>query len=207
MLMQDPNAIRAAVRRQLKAQRRQLSAMERTTRARQIAASLRRSRMLRPGQRIALYSPTAGEVQLDEIVAWARQLHCELYLPRIVSWRARRMRFVRWDEHTPLRRHRLGMTEPVTGVTRAARTLDLVLMPAVAVDRRGVRLGAGAGFYDRSFAHRRLMRWRRPRLVAVVYDFQYLLELPSHALDVPVDAVVTETGVQRFYSRIPGSFA
>ncbi|MET0660687.1 MAG: 5-formyltetrahydrofolate cyclo-ligase [Steroidobacteraceae bacterium] len=196
--MQDSNAIRAAVRRRLKKQRRELSSAERITRAKCIAASLRRARVIGRGQRIALYSATDGEVPLDEIARWARRLRCELYLPRIVNWTERRMRFVRWNEDTPLRRHRFGMVEPVCGAVVSTRELDLVLLPAVAIDRRGVRLGMGAGFYDRSFAHRRLTRWRRPRLIAVVYDFQRIPELPSHALDVPVDAVVSETGLQRF---------
>lgn len=206
--MQDPNTIRAAVRRRLKNQRRSLSSAERTERARRIATSLRRARALKPGQRIALYSPMGGEVPLDEIVAWALELHCELYLPRIVNWRTRSMRFVRWTNQSALRRHRFGMVEPTAGAAISMRALDLVLMPAVAVDQRGVRLGMGAGFYDRSFAHRRRTRWRRPHLIAVVYDFQRMHEaLPSHALDVPVDAVVSETGLQRFSTENYGRLA
>jgi 5-formyltetrahydrofolate cyclo-ligase len=140
-----------------------------------------------------------GEVQLDEIAKWARELHCELYLPRIVNWRTRCMRFVRWTERSIMRRHPFGMVEPIGSVLINVRALDLVLLPAVAVDQRGVRLGMGAGFYDRAFAHRRRTMWRRPRLIAVVYDFQRIaMALPSHPFDVPVDAVVSEAGLQRF---------
>ena len=198
--MQDSNTFRLNVRRRLKQQRRDLSRTERATRAKRIAASVRRARVIKPGQRIALYSAMGGEVPLDEIAAWARRLGCELYLPRIVNWTERRMRFVRWTQETALRRHRFGMVEPATGEVISTRELDLVLMPAVAIDRRGVRLGMGAGFYDRSFAHRRRTRWHRPRLIAVVYDFQLVPELPSHTLDVPVDAVVSEAGLQRFFT-------
>lgn len=205
--MQDLDAIRADVRRRLKLQRRHLSPAERAARAQRIAASLRRARILKPGNRVALYSPMSGEVPLDAIVEWARELRCELYLPRIVNFRERRMRFVRWNEQTVLRRHRFGMVEPVTGPTIGTRALDVVLMPAVGVDSRGVRLGMGAGFYDRSFAHRLRTQWRRPRLIAVVYDFQRVAELPSHAFDVPLDAVVSEADLQRFSTQKHGRLA
>lgn len=196
--MQDPIALRAALRRQFKAQRRELPIQQRAARSRRIAIALRRARLFQPGQRIAVYSPTAGEVLLAELVEWLRRLRCELYLPRIVDWRARRMRFVRWDEDSPLREHRLGMVEPIEGPQLGTRQLDLVLMPAVAIDARGHRLGMGAGFYDRSFAYRTKTAWRRPRLVAVVYDFQRIESLPAARFDVPVDAVVSERGLHWF---------
>lgn len=205
--MQDSNAIRAAVRRRLKRQRHALTLIDRTRRAARIAAALRHARALKRGQRIALYSPIGGEVPLDEVALWARRRGCELYLPRIVHWTQRRMRFVRWCEGTVLRRHRFGMSEPVAGAVISMRALDVVLLPALAIDRHGIRLGMGAGFYDRCFAHRRRTQWRRPRLIAVVYDFQRVADLPSHEHDVPVDAVVSESGLQRFSTKNHGRLA
>jgi 5-formyltetrahydrofolate cyclo-ligase len=196
--MQDSIGVRAALRRYMKAQRRQLDAADRERRARQIARALRRARILRPGRRVAVYSAIGGEVPLDPIVREARRIGCELYLPRIVSWRAHRMHFIRWDAATPLRPHRLGMVEPTRGAAVPARALDVVLLPALAVDARGIRLGMGAGFYDRSFAHRRRSKWLRPRLIAVVYDFQRVASIPAHSFDVPVDAVLSESGLRWF---------
>jgi 5-formyltetrahydrofolate cyclo-ligase len=203
--MQDPIAIRAALRRQLKLQRRQLPVREREARSRRIAAALRRAHLIKPRQRVALYSPTAGEVMLTDVVDWLRNLHCELFLPRIVSWRARRMRFAKWEVDSPLRTHRFGMHEPVARAAVSTLQLDVVLLPALAIDANGNRLGMGAGFYDRSFAHRRRSRWRRPRLIAVVYDFQRIDSLPAGRFDVPVDAVVSESGLHWFRSDHQGS--
>ncbi len=199
--MQDPHLIRTALRRRIKTQRRQLTSSERIQRSKRIAAALRGAGIGHAGQRIALYSPMGGEVLLDDVVRRLRELKCELFLPRIVSWRSRRMRFVRWDVDTRLRRHRFGMLEPVNGATTPAIKLDLVLVPAVAIDDSGMRLGMGGGFYDRSFAHRRRALWRRPRLIALVYDFQRVAEIPHQSLDVPVDAVVSESGVRWFGRR------
>jgi 5-formyltetrahydrofolate cyclo-ligase len=196
--MTDPIATRAALRRELKGKRRRMPPSVRRQQSHLIAVALNRSLTLRPRLHIGVYSPTAGEVELDEIVKRARGLRCDLYLPRIANWRTRRMLFVRWDAAKPLRPHRLGMTEPAAGRIISPRALDLVFVPAVAVDLRGMRLGAGGGFYDRAFAHRRALRWRRPRLIAVVYEFQRVSELPAYRWDVPVDAALSETGLHRF---------
>ena len=63
----------------------------------------------------------------------------------------------------------------------------MVLVPALAVDRRGVRLGRGRGFYDRSLA----VAEPAARLIAMVRDEELLDELPSEPHDVPMTHVIT----------------
>ena len=75
----------------------------------------------------------------------------------------------------------------------------LVLLPGLAVDRRGVRLGRGGGSYDRVLA--RLARGGGPdraRLVTLLYDAELLEDVPAEAHDRPVDAAVTPSGVHWF---------
>ena len=104
------------------------------------------------------------------------------------------MRFVEAGGHE--RANRLGIIEPQTSRTVGARWLDLVLVPLVGFDAHGMRLGMGAGFYDRAFAYRRWRRaWRGPKLVGVGYAFQQLPEIVAAAHDVRLDAVVTEKEV------------
>lgn len=90
----------------------------------------------------------------------------------------------------------LGVPEPV-GRTLGAAALaqaELVLVPAAAVDRRGVRLGWGRGYYDRALASLRA----RPHVFAVIHDDELLDEVPAEAHDVPVDGVVRPAGVTHF---------
>ena len=76
---------------------------------------------------------------------------------------------------------------------RAVRNLDLVLLPLVAVDANGTRLGTGAGFYDRCLQHLRAgRRWRRPKLIGLGYEFQRVAGLAARTWDVPLDALLTE---------------
>jgi 5-formyltetrahydrofolate cyclo-ligase len=84
---------------------------------------------------------------------------------------------------------RLG-PESVTGA-------DVVLLPGVAVDARGMRLGRGGGSYDRVLA--RLERaGAHPARVVLLYDTEVVARVPVEEHDRPVHAVVTPSGVRRF---------
>ncbi|MFR9790705.1 5-formyltetrahydrofolate cyclo-ligase [Streptomyces sp. MB22_4] len=73
---------------------------------------------------------------------------------------------------------------------------DVVLLPGLAVDARGMRLGRGGGSYDRVLA--RLERaGARPRLVVLLYDWEVVARVPEEEHDRPVHAVVTPSGVRR----------
>ncbi|MFF7354145.1 MULTISPECIES: 5-formyltetrahydrofolate cyclo-ligase [Streptomyces] len=79
----------------------------------------------------------------------------------------------------------------------AVTAADVVLLPGLAVDARGMRLGRGGGSYDRVLA--RLERaGARPRLVVLLYDTEVVAHVPAESHDKPVHAVVTPSGVRRF---------
>ncbi|MFG2324648.1 5-formyltetrahydrofolate cyclo-ligase [Streptomyces sp. NPDC048568] len=79
----------------------------------------------------------------------------------------------------------------------AVTEADVVLLPGVAVDGRGLRLGRGGGSYDRVLA--RLERsGARPALLVLLYDREVVAHVPGEPHDRPVDAVVTPSGVRRF---------
>ena len=70
--------------------------------------------------------------------------------------------------------------------------IDLILVPAIAIDRRGYRLGYGGGYYDRLRAD---PLWRKIPTLGIVFDFAYVDLLPIDPWDVPVDKVCTELGI------------
>ncbi|MFF7448454.1 MULTISPECIES: 5-formyltetrahydrofolate cyclo-ligase [unclassified Streptomyces] len=79
----------------------------------------------------------------------------------------------------------------------AVTAADVVLLPGLAVDARGMRLGRGGGSYDRVLA--RLERaGAHPALVVLLYDVEIVGSVPEEAHDRPVHAVVTPSGVRRF---------
>lgn len=74
---------------------------------------------------------------------------------------------------------------------------DVVLLPGLAVDGRGMRLGRGGGSYDRVLA-RLAAAGAHPALVVLLYDNEVVAQVPVEPHDHPVDAVVTPAGARRF---------
>ncbi|WP_435850705.1 5-formyltetrahydrofolate cyclo-ligase [Streptomyces tibetensis] len=94
---------------------------------------------------------------------------------------------------------RMALLEPVGERLGpdAVTTADAVLLPGLAVDARGMRLGRGGGSYDRVLA--RLERaGAHPALVVLLYDSEVVGHVPEEPHDRPVHAVVTPSGVRRF---------
>ena len=193
-----PSPDRSRLRAELRARRRAVPLQERASASRQFALILQRSQQLRPGRRIAVYIAHDSEADPSAIVRVARRNRCELYLPAIRDYRRRRMEFRRYPIGARLRPNRYGIDEPEreTSPRIAVRHLDLVLVPLVAVDPHGTRMGTGAGFYDRCLQHLRAGRsWRRPKLIGVGYEFQRVAQLAARTWDVPLDALLTEKGL------------
>ncbi len=143
---------------------------------------------------IAGYSPVPAEASA---LAWLRRKAREghtVILPtfegELLGWRA-------WDGEevlTPSGGAKFG-SEPtgesfgVEGLSRA----DLIITPAVAVDRSGTRLGHGKGYYDRALAHAR----PGTRVLTLIHESELLEEgaLPREPHDVPIPEVLTEAGL------------
>lgn len=135
---------------------------------------------------VASYMGHDGEIDpaallLDE--------HSEVALP--VTRSNVDLRFV--IPNGPLEPGPFGIRQPTTGRTVQPAELDLVLLPLVAVDLFGNRLGHGAGHYDRTFDFR--LRHSQPVLVGLAHRFQVLEYIQPSAWDVPVDLIITETGI------------
>ena len=191
-MTESADADRAA-RRRLRALRLSMPAAERAAAERAIAARLRRLGLARPGLRVAAYLAMPGEASLATFLAVAAG--ARVYLPRISSRRRRTLEFVELAPGAELRRGPYGILEPPAHGRRARMaTLDAVLVPLVAFDREGHRLGMGAGYYARALAPRRdrVRAYRRPKLVGIAYSCQELASITPRAWDVALDAVVTE---------------
>jgi 5-formyltetrahydrofolate cyclo-ligase len=97
----------------------------------------------------------------------------------------------------------LGVPEPVGEILNplAMDAVDLIIAPALAVDREGYRLGQGGGYYDRMLHSMA----RRPPVVAVVRESEIVSRVPREPTDIPVDGAVTPTSLVRFGPGFLGS--
>ncbi len=187
---------RGSLRRELRARRRALDPSAR----RRAAQTLARVVALHPffirARRIATYLACDGEIDPGPLVAraWACGRRC--YLPVLVDRPWPHLRFAPHLPETRFVTNRFGIPEP--DVPRRhllpARALDLLLLPLVAFDGRGNRLGMGGGYFDRTLAYQRGRKWRRPRLLGVAYAFQQVDALDAARWDVPLHGVATEQG-------------
>lgn len=195
---------KAAIRREIRAQRRQLSVGEQQLAAKQVLLQLRKISSFIIAQRLAVYLANDGELPLDKVVdhIWGRKK--QSYLPVLFGRKSRIMHFAHFHPKSRFKLNRYGIMEPAIKIRRQLKPqqLDLVLMPLVAFDSSGNRLGMGGGFYDKTFSYlRRRNSWRKPKLIGIAYDFQQVDALPDDPWDVPVDYIVTESKVMKVAKR------
>jgi 5-formyltetrahydrofolate cyclo-ligase len=147
-------------------------------------------------KRIGGYWANDGEVDLEPLLTELAYRHKKLALP--VVTRRGHMRFFRYQPGAPLIVNRYNIPEPARGAAFLnGRSLGLVLVPLVAFDEFGVRLGMGAGYYDRYLGS--LPAPLRPRIVGIAHEVQRSPDpLPCSTWDIPIDGVVTELGWQPF---------
>ncbi|HBB30312.1 MAG TPA: 5-formyltetrahydrofolate cyclo-ligase [Cyanobacteria bacterium UBA9273] len=93
----------------------------------------------------------------------------------------------------PTQKGAYGIVEPLPEAPLVEpNEVDLILVPAVACDVRGYRLGYGGGFYDRLLSSR---EWASKPTIGIVFEFAYLPELPIDSWDKPLQAVCTDKGL------------
>ncbi len=190
------------LRQQMRQARRQLSARQQATHASQLLRQIQALRAYRQGRSLACYLANDGEIDPHDIIEDAWKKRKSVYLPVLHPFK-NSLYFAPYHPASKLVRNRFGIDEPDCPPAhwRNARQLDLVLLPLVAFDPSGNRLGMGGGFYDRSLAHLRLFRrWRKPALIGLAHELQNVPHIERRAWDVPLQAIVTH---HRAYHRKP----
>lgn len=178
------------VRRSATALRSALQGAERA--AASAALSRHLSKTLNAHRPTALGSYSAYGSEADPAAATRlAQPRAKLYLPKVIT-RDGPLRFVAVNSQTQFRRSELGIDEPVDAATVSAASLQLLLIPLLAFDRQGTRLGHGGGYYDRSLAE---CAGDQPLRVGVAFSCQEWPQLPRRSWDQPLHIVVTEKEV------------
>jgi len=139
--------------------------------------------------RIALYLANDGELDTSSVEALCRNEGKQLFLPVIKV--NNELEFARWDTNVTLQVNRFGIPEPGADAERCcASALDIVILPLVAWDLQGGRLGMGAGFYDKALAG-----VSGPLLIGLAHTMQQVPCVPNEPWDVSMDFVVTDTAL------------
>ena len=143
-------------------------------------------------QHIALYHAVNGEINLSTLQEAYNGTQC-YYYPVICDNNT--LIFVAAHIDTLFHTNRFGIAEPILDKKpiKKPENLDIILLPLLAFDDKGHRLGMGGGFYDKTLAHCN----NPPLLIGVAYDCQQALQLDTDAWDIPMHLIITPTHTYR----------
>ena len=201
--MTDTQQARKSLRNDYRHWRRAVPRREAAIAARRMARQVFASAEFRRAKHIALYLACDGEIDTWTIVRKLWRLNKRCYLPIVHDGKTMRFYRLRQNAAVCLRRWSLPEPESTREPVNPAQ-IDLVLLPLVAFDDNGNRLGRGGGYYDRYLGklrrHRQstTTRTRRPALYGLAYDAQRCAQIPAAEWDVPLDGVFTERQTARF---------
>ena len=186
-LYEEKNALRAEARARLAA----LEPAEYRERSRQLFARLREMPALRFAKRALLFAPLPTEPDVDALWSWGAVAEKQCAYPRVEGMT---MRLYYVHGLAELEPTRWGLREPPQLGAREADVKDfnVILVPGLAFDARGARLGRGGGFYDRLLAG----RGPRTTVIGCCFAFQRAAKmLPVAPHDVTMDFVCTDEGL------------
>lgn len=143
---------------------------------------------LKPGAHVALFASLPSELPTAPLLEALERRRLEQVLPRVAGDELVFQRLPAGSTSADLVKSNFGVPEPAVDWPEVPlSSCALVIMPGLAFDRRGARLGYGRGFYDRAI--RRMRKERRVPAVAVCMDCQLVDDVPAGPLDERVDAL------------------
>jgi len=190
--MSDHDEQRRAMRRELRERRSALSPEEQAGVSAAVGSRLAQIAALERSLVVGGYRAIRGEVDLDAALTRLHDAGAMVTVPRVSGVR---LDFLPWSPTSETVAGSFGIDAPINGEPLPFTQHDVVLVPLVAFDETGQRLGQGGGFYDRAIA---AAGASRPLLIGVAHAFQQVRSVPIEAWDMPLDAVVTEDCVHEF---------
>jgi 5-formyltetrahydrofolate cyclo-ligase len=188
-----PDRQKRALRAELRERRRIRTSSERSSDSAAITDNLIRLTTELNADFLTAYLSTPDEPETRDFLRWAEDQGKRILLPvsredGLLDWAT----FDGDDEEQDI----LGMPTPTSELLGpiAINGVDLILVPAACVDRDGVRLGWGRGYFDKTLGSMEGC----PPVYAVIFDDELVESLPRERHDMPVDGVVTPSGIVKF---------
>ena len=175
---------KSEIRRKIKNLRMMLSEMEKASAAEEVFAQLEKTAAFMMADNILMYHSLPDELQTVKFLRKWRDRK-RFFLPRVNGVNLDILPY----EETRLELGSFHIEEPTGEDTVDVDDIELMVIPAVAFDRKGNRLGRGKGFYDR------LLSTSRATKIGVGYEFQLFDSIPSEPHDVAMDMVITQKTV------------
>ena len=184
----DPKDSKSQIRAQIRPEIKRISSEERLRLSQIACERLQQQAPWQNARAILFYAPTADELDVSPLWSAAISERKVIALPQFNPEKGEYVAGLLLNAGQPLVRGQFGIPEPPSdSPPLSLNPLDLVLVPGVAFDLSGRRLGRGYGYYDRMLAKVRGIK------CGVAFDQQVQAELPAESHDVRVDCILTPT--------------
>ncbi|MFM2313182.1 MAG: hypothetical protein RLZZ04_2458 [Cyanobacteriota bacterium] len=183
-----PQLDKSALRREILQQRESLSPAEWQLKSNLICDRLKSIPLFQEAQTILAYFSFRQEPDLSPLFKLDKNSNKTWAFPRCVG---KSLVWHSWQPETELNTGKYGIQEPLETATMIEpATADLILVPTVACDAQGYRLGYGGGFYDRLLSSERNLS---VPTIGIVYDFASGVQLAKDPWDRKLNFICTET--------------
>jgi len=142
---------------------------------------------------LSFYYPSNYEVNVLKLFELFKIKKMTALLPVVKS--KNKMNFVKWQYLDPLKVNYFGMLDPY--LQTEPLIPDVMLVPLLAFDSKNNRLGYGKGFYDK-FLRKFLRNRKKITTIGIAFSFQKYNKLPTSKLDIKLDYILTEKGLQKW---------
>ena len=180
---------KSTLRRKILQQRQSISTVEWQEKSNLICDRLQENALFKQAQTILAYFSFRQEADLMPLFHLDKNWGFPRCVGKSLVWHS-------WQPGQELQAGKYGIKEPLTNATVIdSSTADLILVPTVACDRQGYRLGYGGGFYDRLLSS---AQGSTVTTIGIVFDFAYLVQLPRDPWDMKLNFICTETKLDSY---------
>lgn len=186
------------LRKQLRHQRRVVSSFQQKQAQQKVLQQLIRLKSFQHAKKIGVYLHAFGELNTNQIIEYCFKQHKQVYLPMICNMN-QQLHWVKITQqqyrNNRFSHHPFGMKEPMASRGLHVSKLDLLIMPLLACDIYGTRIGMGGGFYDKTLAS----AGKKPFRLGIAHDFQLIQQrLHRETWDQPLDGLITPSKYLHF---------
>lgn len=186
------------LRKTLRQRRRQVSMLSHKQSESKTAYKLIKHSIFKSSNKVGIYLHAFGEIHTQKIIDLCFLMGKQVYLPMICNMN-QQLVWVKISRNQYYNKrfshHPLGMKEPMASRGFHVSHLDLLIMPLLACDPAGTRIGMGGGFYDKTLA----TAPKKPIRLGLAHDFQFITQtLHRETWDQPLDALLSPTKLLRF---------
>ncbi|WP_160645275.1 5-formyltetrahydrofolate cyclo-ligase [Chengkuizengella marina] len=144
---------------------------------------------------ILMYMPFKNEVDITPFMSWCWKSGGTVFLPKVIQNYQMEIHLIKNLNEVEVGKFGIFEPKPNTSICNDIAQINVVIVPGIAFNQSGSRLGFGGGYYDRFFSRYDQLGLKVPYKIAVAYDLQIVEDVPIEKHDYMMDQIITEKGI------------